>query len=317
MSDDQVAVVTGVGAGSLGEATAAALRELGFRVLTTTRTCPIDEDTHPLELTTRESVADFAALGQDDHRPARRPGQQRRRPPRPALGVARAAAGRRAEVHWRTNYLGTAQLTRLLLPLLLATADGRRGPGRQRGLQAARARPQRGARRPPHAVRLLGGVRHLQAGAGARGARDRAAVRRPRAARLLAAPRRGEHQHRRPRPRDRAGPRQAAQAGRAARAPGAQDSRRTAPGRWSSARPRRRPSRVATTARGAEHARRRTHRTRRPAGSCGRPPTAGATGLNLRRPPAARVWRPTGNSGNSGRVPVPDPSPTSTTGRTR
>ena len=27
------------------------------------------------------------------------------------------------EVHWRTNYLGTAQLTRLLIPLLLATAD--------------------------------------------------------------------------------------------------------------------------------------------------------------------------------------------------
>ena len=27
------------------------------------------------------------------------------------------------EVHWRTNYLGTAQLTRLLVPLLLATAD--------------------------------------------------------------------------------------------------------------------------------------------------------------------------------------------------
>ena len=27
------------------------------------------------------------------------------------------------EVHWRTNYLGTAQLTRLLIPLLLATAE--------------------------------------------------------------------------------------------------------------------------------------------------------------------------------------------------
>ena len=27
------------------------------------------------------------------------------------------------EIHWRTNYLGTAQLTRLLLPLLLATAE--------------------------------------------------------------------------------------------------------------------------------------------------------------------------------------------------
>ena len=39
MSDPQVAVVTGVGDGSLGEATARALRDLGLRVLTSTRTC--------------------------------------------------------------------------------------------------------------------------------------------------------------------------------------------------------------------------------------------------------------------------------------
>ena len=52
MSEDaKVAVVTGVGKGSLGEATARALRELGFRVLTSTRTCPTTTDTHALELT--------------------------------------------------------------------------------------------------------------------------------------------------------------------------------------------------------------------------------------------------------------------------
>ena len=63
MTAGQVAVVTGVGAGSLGEAIARGLRDLGFRVLTSTRTCPTTDDTHALELTSRESVAAFAALG--------------------------------------------------------------------------------------------------------------------------------------------------------------------------------------------------------------------------------------------------------------
>lgn len=123
MTAGQVAVVTGVGAGSLGEAIARGLRDLGFRVLTSTRTCPTTDDTHALELTSRESVAAFAAwVGERTDR----------------LDVLVNNAGihldlRSAwhephlvdgmEVHWRTNYLGTAQLTRLLVPLLLSTAE--------------------------------------------------------------------------------------------------------------------------------------------------------------------------------------------------
>jgi NAD(P)-dependent dehydrogenase (short-subunit alcohol dehydrogenase family) len=118
----KVAIVTGVGAGSLGEATATALRDRGFRVLSSTRTCPSTTDTHALELTSRASVEEFvrwAEVGTD------------------RLDVLVNNAGVHldlrsawhephlvdgAEVHWRTNYLGTAQLTRLLIPLLLATA---------------------------------------------------------------------------------------------------------------------------------------------------------------------------------------------------
>jgi NAD(P)-dependent dehydrogenase (short-subunit alcohol dehydrogenase family) len=123
MTAGQVAVVTGVGAGSLGEAIARGLRDLGFRVLTSTRTCPTTDDTHALELTSRESVAAVAAwVGERTDR----------------LDVLVNNAGihldlRSAwhephlvdgmEVHWRTNYLGTAQLTRLLVPLLLSTAE--------------------------------------------------------------------------------------------------------------------------------------------------------------------------------------------------
>ena len=71
--------------------------------------------------------------------------------------------------------------------------DPRRGQGRQRRLAAPRARPQRVARRPRDAVQLLGGVRHLEAGPGARGRRDRAQVRQAGSARLLPAPGRGLH----------------------------------------------------------------------------------------------------------------------------
>jgi NAD(P)-dependent dehydrogenase (short-subunit alcohol dehydrogenase family) len=122
MNDTKVAVVTGVGQGSLGEATAKALRDRGFRVLTSTRTCPTTTQTHTLELTSRASVEEFANWVES--------GTDR-------LDVLVNNAGvhldlRSAwrephlvdgyEVHWRTNYLGTAQLTRLLIPLLLATA---------------------------------------------------------------------------------------------------------------------------------------------------------------------------------------------------
>ena len=123
ISAERVAVVTGVGPGSLGEATARALRGLGFRVLTSTRTCPTTDATHALELTSRASVAEFARWVQERsdrldvlvnnagiHLDLRSKWQQ------PQLVDG-------AEVHWRTNYLGTAQLTRLLLPVLLHTAE--------------------------------------------------------------------------------------------------------------------------------------------------------------------------------------------------
>ena len=118
----KVALVTGVAPGSLGEATAAALVADGFRVLTTTRKSPVGLDTHPLELTSRPSVESLAAWVNETTR---------------RLDVLVNNAGihldlrstwrephlvDEAEVHWRTNYLGTAQLTRLLLPLLLETA---------------------------------------------------------------------------------------------------------------------------------------------------------------------------------------------------
>ena len=56
----RVAVVTGAGVGSLGEATSQALRALGFRVLTSTRTCETTGDTHAMELASRQSVQAFA-----------------------------------------------------------------------------------------------------------------------------------------------------------------------------------------------------------------------------------------------------------------
>jgi len=118
----RTALVTGAGPRSLGEATAVALRAQGFRVLTTTRTCAITDDTHPLDLADVGSVARLAAWV-----PAR-------------LDVLVNNAGIHLdlrskwhepqlvdghEVHWRTNYLGTAQLTRLLLDNLLASGDAR------------------------------------------------------------------------------------------------------------------------------------------------------------------------------------------------
>jgi len=119
----RVAVVTGVGEGSLGEATAQALRDLGHRVLTSTRSCPTTTDTHPLELTSRQSVEEFAAWVQQttDRLDVLVNNAGVHLDLRSAWHEPQLVDGR--EVHWRTNYLGTAQVTRLLLPLLLATAE--------------------------------------------------------------------------------------------------------------------------------------------------------------------------------------------------
>jgi NAD(P)-dependent dehydrogenase (short-subunit alcohol dehydrogenase family) len=119
----RVALVTGAGSGSLGEATAAALRERGLRVLTTTRSCPVASDTHPLDLASRDSVESLAAwvASSTDRLDVLVNNAGVHLDLRSRWSEPQLVDGH--EVHWRTNYLGTAQLTRLLLPLLLTTAE--------------------------------------------------------------------------------------------------------------------------------------------------------------------------------------------------
>ncbi|MFN2540378.1 MAG: SDR family NAD(P)-dependent oxidoreductase [Mycobacteriales bacterium] len=113
-------VVTGAAPGSLGGETARVLRDWGAEVVTTTRS----GGSHPLDLTDGDSVRRFAAWSGETHT---------------ALDVLVNNAGIHLdlmsdwkqphltpdgyEVHWRTNYLGTMQLTHLLLPMLLRTAS--------------------------------------------------------------------------------------------------------------------------------------------------------------------------------------------------
>lgn len=127
MSAPRRAVVTGAGPGSIGEAVARALAADGWEVVVTTRAAPVaDHAWHPLDLADRGSVARLAQWYAD-------------RADRLHLLVNSAGIhldlGSRwsspqvvdgHEVHWRTNYLGTVDLTAALLPALLtaATADG-------------------------------------------------------------------------------------------------------------------------------------------------------------------------------------------------
>lgn len=113
-------VVTGATPGSLGGETARILADWGATVVTTTRS----GGSHPLDLTDSGSVRQFASWYADTH---------------PALDVLVNNAGVHLdlmsdwkqprlsadgyELHWRTNFLGTMQLTHLLLPLLLRTAE--------------------------------------------------------------------------------------------------------------------------------------------------------------------------------------------------
>ena len=134
------------------------------------------------------------------------------------------------EVHWRTNYLGTAQLTRLLVPLLLATAEAQgearvvkvvsklHARGRNEGLDGHLSPYDSWAAYGTSKLALVHEAREIERRYGGRGLHG-----------YSRAPRLGAHQHRRPRPRDRADPGPAPQARRAAGAPGAEDACRRRP----------------------------------------------------------------------------------------
>lgn len=120
------AVVTGAGPGSIGAAVAAELAVDGWEVVVTTRSSPAEGQGrawHELDLADRASVERFAGWYAD-------------RSDRLDLLVNSAGIhldlGSRwtepqlldgHEIHWRTNYLGTVDLTTALLPALLTAAD--------------------------------------------------------------------------------------------------------------------------------------------------------------------------------------------------
>jgi retinol dehydrogenase 12 len=116
-------VVTGATPGSLGDATARILAAWGATVVTTSRSGAAGRR---LDLADAGSVAAFADWYANEH---------------DGLDVLVNNAGIHldlrstwkqphltadgVEIHWRTNYLGTMQLTHLLLPLLLRADDPR------------------------------------------------------------------------------------------------------------------------------------------------------------------------------------------------
>ncbi len=121
MAEARVFLVTGAGPGSLGEATAAQLRAHG-RVITTRRAGPSSADFHPLDLSDFESVTAFAnwLVSATDRLDVLVNNAGIHLDLRSKWRAPQLVEGH--EVHWRTNYLGTAHLTRLLRPLLLRTA---------------------------------------------------------------------------------------------------------------------------------------------------------------------------------------------------
>jgi NAD(P)-dependent dehydrogenase (short-subunit alcohol dehydrogenase family) len=121
MAEGRVFLVTGAGPGSLGEATASQLRAQG-RVITTRRTGSPAADFHPLDLADIDSVTAFAnwVVGATDRLDVLVNNAGIHLDLRKKWRAPQLVDGH--EVHWRTNYLGTAHLTRLLRPLLLRTA---------------------------------------------------------------------------------------------------------------------------------------------------------------------------------------------------
>ena len=124
-ADGLVVVVTGAGPGSIGLATARALRDRGAEVVVSTRSeLPAGYDGHRLDLADPDSVERFVGWLEDRYAGGidvlvNNAGihldlRSRWREPQLVDGH---------EVHWRTNYLGTAHLTRRLLPALLRTAE--------------------------------------------------------------------------------------------------------------------------------------------------------------------------------------------------
>jgi NAD(P)-dependent dehydrogenase (short-subunit alcohol dehydrogenase family) len=120
----RVIVVTGAGPDSLGLETARTLAAWGAEVAVSTRSEPVPGCAwHPLDLADRESVQAFATwlLDRYDGRLDALVNNAgihldlRKKWTEPPLVDGH-------EVHWRTNYLGTVQLTRLLLPALLNRA---------------------------------------------------------------------------------------------------------------------------------------------------------------------------------------------------
>lgn len=119
-------MVTGAGPGSIGAAVADQLAATGFDVTVTTRQRPVTGHRwHELDLADRSSVATFAQWYADQA---------------DELDLLVNCAGihldlgsrwkepqllDRHEIHWRTNYLGTVDLTRALLPRLLAASESR------------------------------------------------------------------------------------------------------------------------------------------------------------------------------------------------
>ncbi|HET6167693.1 MAG TPA: SDR family NAD(P)-dependent oxidoreductase [Marmoricola sp.] len=120
----RMVVVTGAGPGSIGLATARTLADWGAEVVVSTRSERVAGfDWHPLDLADRASVQAFADWLLDRYADrldvlVNNAGVHldlRKQWTEPQLVDGH-------EIHWRTNYLGTAQLTRLLLPALLDRA---------------------------------------------------------------------------------------------------------------------------------------------------------------------------------------------------